>query len=301
MIKMSLDTGGFSPLPEGTYQLTYTGGTGNEPATVNIRTCSDSEHTPLSSTDWYGNSFTTEWAIAQVRVAAGQTVTIEGLPEGIAYDIVEVPVTNYTVTATAVNGTVASDGSVYSPYYIIEDAAATFTNTYTPPEGRDLTITKLVTGNIGDTNREFPFSITLTDQSGSPLSDLDITMLLPDQTERVCTTDANGGLTVSLKHGQTVTLQNLPQGTQYTITETEPGRYITTFVVTGGSYQPAGEHTQSGALDGEGNVVVEVTNQLNFVVPTGIRTEIKPVVIVAGFAFALGFLLLTGDKRRSEK
>jgi hypothetical protein len=239
--------------------------------------------------------------VAQIRLAAGQTVTIEGLPEGVVYDIVEVPVTNYTISATAVNGTVGSNGNVYSPSFICEDASATFTNTYSPTKGIDLTITKTVTGNKGDTTKAFPFSITLTDQNGIALGNLDITVQMPDQTKTVCTTDANGVLTVSLKHGQAVTLQDLPQGTRYTITETEPGRYTTTFLVTGGSSDPAGKHTQSGVLDSEEDVLVQVTNDLNIVpVPTGIHMNIRPFVLTLALALA-ALLLLTIDMRKKRK
>jgi hypothetical protein len=235
--------------------------------------------------------------VAQVRVAAGQTVTIWGLPEGVTYDIVEVPVTNYTVTATAVNGMVGSSGNVYSLSYLFDDASATFTNTFTPPEGSDLTISKTVTGSMGDPNREFPFCITLSDQNGSPLSDLDIKIDLPDQTETVLTTDEGGVLTFRLKHGQKVTLQNLPQGTRYTITEDEALGYSTTFAVNDGSYTAPANRTLSGTLDGKNDVLVHVTNDCDLVVPTGIQTETQPYVLMLAFVLVAALLWITVKRR----
>jgi hypothetical protein len=299
--KVSADTGRYAPLEEGDYKLTYTGRTKDAPETVHIQTRSDISHTPWSYTDWYGIAGTSEWSVAQVRVAAGQTVTIEDLPMGIVYDIVEVPVTNYTVTATALNGTVGSNGNVYATSYIYEDAAAYFTNTYTPPEGRDLTIAKTVTGNAGDTNQAFPFSIALTDQDGNPLSYLDIKVLLPNKTETTLTTDESGVLTINLKHGQQVTLKDLPQNTRYTITEANASSYDTTFAVSGGSYDTPGDKSVSGILDDETDVVVQGTNNFDVVVPTGIRMEVWPFVYMLAGVFGIFLLLKTGKRRKQKK
>jgi hypothetical protein len=206
-----------------------------------------------------------------------------------------VPVENYTVTATAVNGSVDSSGNVYSPSYIYSDASAVITNTYTPPEGNDLTISKTVTGNMGNQNKSFSFQVSLTDQDGTPLSDLDIMVKLPDGTETILTTDSDGTLTVSLTHGQEVVLEDLPQGTQYTITEEEDTNYTTSFDVDGGSHDPAESQVQSGSMDDESDVAVSVTNDRDVAVPTGIQTEIKPFILT--LIFALGFFLLWGRKR----
>jgi hypothetical protein len=118
---------------------------------------------------------------------------------------------------------------------------------------------------------------------------------LPDETETILTTDADGTLTVSLTHGQEVVLEDLPQGTQYTITEEEDTNYTTSFDVDGGSHDPAESQVQSGSMDDESDVAVSVTNDRDVAVPTGIQTEIKPFVLT--LIFALGFFLLWGRKR----
>jgi hypothetical protein len=296
--QLNIDTGQYSPLPEGDYTLTYSGSnlTGEEPTSVHIQQRSDISHADLTTEDWYGNTTTSTWSVAQISLAAGQTVTIKGLPLGVFYDIVEVPVANYTVSATdLVNAYVGSNNNVYSGSYLMADASATIVNTYNPPEGIDLTLSKTVTGNWGDKTKAFSFSITLTDASGAPLSDWDVPVLLPDQTKTVRTTDASGGLTLSLAHGQSLTLQDLPQGTRYTITETDAGNYITSFSVTGGSHDPAAEYTQSGALDSEEDVTVQVTNNFE-IVPTGIETELQPFVLTLALALA-GLLWLVLSKK----
>jgi hypothetical protein len=297
------DTDSYSPLRAGTFPLTYTNPTGSEPTTVEIKQRSDlSKQTTLTSSAI--GSYTVEWSSAQIQVAAGQTVTIEKLPAAIAYFIEEVPVTNYTLTSattTAAGGSVNSNYNVYT-LLSLTDEAATFTNTYVPPVGNDLTISKTVTGNLGDTNQAFSFDIALTDQSGSPLSSQDIQVLLPGRTSATMyTTDASGHLTLSLKHGQEVTLQDLPQGTKYTITESGADYYTTTFSVTGGTLGSSGSHTQSGALTGSADVIVQVKNDLNIAVPTGIRTEVQPFLVLLAFSLVTLLLMIFAKKRNARR
>jgi hypothetical protein len=281
------DTGEIMPLAEGDYQLTYSTG---ETETVHIQQRSDITSTVFASY---------QYSAAQIYLKAGQTVTIEGLPMGVYYDIEEVPVADYTVSATAVNGTVDSDGCVYSSDFLsFEDASATFTNTFTPAEGIDLTLSKTVTG-LGDQNKEFPFQITLTDADGNPLSNRDIMVRLSDGTETIYTTDENGVLTVNLMHGQTVTLEDLPEGTQYSVEETDADNYTTTFQVADN------EATESkllqGTLDDAESVAIQVNNE-GIVTPTGVETENRPFALqFTGSAAALLALLIEKRRRKQRR
>jgi hypothetical protein len=166
-----------------------------------------------------------------------------------------------TLKATSDNCAVSANNYIYSPGIIKADSSATFINTFTPPEGNDLAVSLTVSGNLGDENQEFPVQISLTDEDGNPLSELDIMTVLPDGTKSVRTTDETGGLTFELKHGQQITLQDLPEDTKYTITETEADNYTTTFEVTGGTYDTPEERTQSGTMNGE-DVQVQINNDL---------------------------------------
>jgi fibronectin-binding protein 1 len=115
------------------------------------------------------------------------------------------------------------------------------------------------------------------------------------------TTDASGHLTLSLKHGQEVTLQDLPQGTKYTITESGADYYTTTFSVTGGTLGSSGSHTQSGALTGSADVIVQVKNDLNIAVPTGIRTEVQPFLVLLAFSLVTLLLMIFAKKRNARR
>jgi hypothetical protein len=295
------DSGNYMPMREGTFNLSYTNPTGNEPKTVDIGLRSDVSKETTFKDGSTGASYTAKWSVAQVQVAAGQTVTIEELPAAIAYYIEEVPVDNYTLTgATASSGgTVDSSYNVYN-LLSLSDESFTFTNTYVPPVGNDLTISKTVTGNLGDTNRSFTFCITLKDQNGSPLSDEDIQVLLPGATDAtIYTTDENGCITLRLKHGDEVTLQNLPQGTEYTITETDADKYTTAFSVSDGTYKSSSDHTLSGTMSDSTDVSVNVTNSRSLAIPTGINIEFEPFMILLSFSAVTILMMIVSKKRKA--
>jgi hypothetical protein len=298
----SFDTTRYSPLGDDTYELSYTNPRGDEAKTVQFKTGTDIAKSLSGLTDYAGSTYTAEFAAAQIKVAAGQTVTIKDLPTWMCYYIEEVPVDNYTLTdltTTDADAEVNEGAGALYNWYSITDATATFTNTFTPENGTDLTISKTVTG-LGDQTQEFPFQITLTDGEGNPLSDRDIAVKLSDGTESVYTTDTNGVLTVYLKHSQTVTLEDLPEGTKYYIEEQDADDYTTTFHVAGDDTTET-KHI-AGALDGADAEAVEVNNDYTITVPTGIKTENRPFAyLFAGSAVALLLLLIEKRLRRNHR
>jgi hypothetical protein len=297
------DSARYAPMREGTFNLSYTNPTGNEPKTVDIGLRSDISKKSTLTDSVNNTSYTAEWSVAQVKVAAGQTVTIEGLPAAIAYYIEEVPVDNYTLTGatTSSDGTVTDSYNVYN-WLSLSDESFTFTNTYVPPVGNNLSVSKTVTGNMGDTKRSFAFCITLKDKSGSPLSEEDIQVLLPGASNAtIYTTDKNGSITLNLKHGDEVTLQNLPQGTEYTITETDADQYTTDFSVSGGTYESSSDHTLIGMLTDPKDVSVSVTNDRVLVVPTGIRTENEPFLLLLSLSAVTILLMIVVKRRKAHR
>lgn len=86
-----------------------------------------------------------------------------------------------------------------------------------PAEG-SLTISKSVTAEEGLTapDATFTFQVTLTDQDGNALTG-SYTYTTPDGNIATIT---NGSASVSLKDRQSVTIEGLPAGTHYTVTET---------------------------------------------------------------------------------
>ena len=138
--------------------------------------------------------------------------------DGIVYDTAE-----YTITVTlsdsdgdgkiTVNATV-SDG-VSSSSKNNGTASVSFTNA---AQG-GLSVSKTVASNVaGDDSKDFTFTLTLANDDVNVNGDY--TATLSDGTSRTVTI-ANGTGTLKLKHGQTITIGGIPNGTAYTVTEAD--------------------------------------------------------------------------------
>ena len=108
---------------------------------------------------------------------------------------------------------------------------AAFVNTM---QEASLLLGKTVSGSRGDRQRDFTFQIRLTGPDDQPLNGDYPT--IGGATEPGIVPPADGTLTVkdgvatvTLRHGQTVTIQGLPAGTVYTVTETDGSGYRTTY------------------------------------------------------------------------
>ena len=97
----------------------------------------------------------------------------------------------------------------------------------------NVTITKQVTGLLGDTNKEFAFNVSIT-QNGTACTG--VTAKKGDQTVSDLTN-------FTLKHNETVTLENVPIGATITVTEVTPG-----------AHYKVSATGQSGEQDGIDNV-----------------------------------------------
>ena len=145
--------------------------------------------------------------VATFKLAHGQSVTATGLPAGTTYVVAEAEAgqDGYETTSTGSTGTI-SDGKT---------SVATFTNAFesTPPvvdpEEGNLVVSKVVTGEGADAQRQFTFTVTL----GSKLSGTYGGMRF-----------SSGVATFKLAHGQSVTATGLPAGTTYVVAEAEAGQ-----------------------------------------------------------------------------
>lgn len=81
----------------------------------------------------------------------------------------------------------------------------------------NVTITKQVTGLLGDTNKEFAFNVSIK-QNGADCTGV-------TANKNGAAVSLNDGFT--LKHGETVTLENVPIGATITVTEVTPGEHYT--------------------------------------------------------------------------
>ncbi len=140
----------------------------------------------------------------------GQYLVIEGVPDTVTYTITEE--TNNMTKTEYQKGTTSSglanvskeSGKVASGSIKSEDYVK-FINSYA-----GISVSKEVKGPLGDKNKEFTFTVTLSDKNfNGTRNDVKFT---------------NGAGTFKLKNGETKTISGLPEGT-YTVTETNNDDY----------------------------------------------------------------------------
>ncbi|PWJ13193.1 DUF7601 domain-containing protein [[Clostridium] innocuum] len=149
--------------------------------------------------------------MAEFTLRHGESKTAANLPAGIEYEVTETEENQdgYVTSKTDDTGTITKG--------VKETAVFTNTKDVTPPEPEtgDLTVSKIVTGNAGDKNKDFNFTVTLSDKTISGVyGDLEFT---------------DGVATFTLKHGESKTAINLSAGIDYEVTETEENQdgYVT--------------------------------------------------------------------------
>lgn len=185
--------------------------------------------------------------VAQFALHSGQTVTVEVLPAGETYYIYEYAVGEDggrdlgdwdTVITPGDGGQDLTDGYGYRAAVgtiPLDDGTAaeqhvTFTNS---AHVGQLTVSKAVSGDQADDTdreREFVFTVTLKDRDGNPLKgtypytgSAEVGAAVP--ADGTLTLDADGSAQFRLKHGQSITIQEIPKGAAYEVKEADSEGY----------------------------------------------------------------------------
>ena len=151
-----------------------------------------------------------------------------------------------------------------------------------------LTVRKTVSGNMGDRNREFDFTVHVEDSSGKLVS----------------VNETYGDIVVQnghfkLKHGQSLVIPELPYGVTCTVTESIPEEegYTTTVKVDGGEEKSSKTVTVENMNTA---AVIDFTNTKTLNVPTGIFTDNLPYLMMLAMA-AIGLTGFGRSRKRVKK
>lgn len=160
---------------------------------------------------------------ATIRLKHGQKITIEGIPANVTYTVTETEANDYIITFDGDKGTILANNT----------ATAAFTNT--KDVFQSLTVEKTVGGADGDKEKSWEFTIELKNADGMALNGRfnykggNIEGVTPPE-DGTLTFGNDGKATIQLKHGQKITIENIPVNVTYTVTETQAGQdgYVTT-------------------------------------------------------------------------
>ena len=173
---------------------------------------------------------------ASITLKHGQTITINDLPAGAAYSVIEDTASGYEVKHGTVSGTIQAE----------TENSASFTNIKVDDPGPEpdpgdqtgsLTVSKKVEGD-GDQNKDFKFQITLTGVDGQPISKT-------FHYDGAKTGTIQSGGAIALKHGESITIHDIPAGTAYQVEELDADGYKVTSEGTAGTIRAEGTVTAS--------------------------------------------------------
>lgn len=180
-----------------------------------------------------------------------------------------------------------------SKFDFTEDTISADTTFYAKyvPASANLTVTKTVTGKLGDTNKAFTFTIT---KDGKPVNNItEDNIEARDGAQWL--NDGNGKFT--LKDGASIIFKNLPSG-QYKVVEDDyiGEKYETSYAVDSGTPENGQEATVTIGTDAKR---IDFTNHRNLEPDLGVLLDTLPYIVILAVV-AGGVALLMLRKHRKE-
>lgn len=187
-----------------------------------------------------------------------------------------------------------------SKFNFTEDTISADTTFYAKyvPASANLTVTKTVTGKLGDTNKAFTFTIT---KDGKPVNNItEDNIEVSDGAQWL--NDGNGKFT--LKDGATITFKNLPSG-EYKVVEDDykvveddykGEKYETSYVVGSGTPENGREVSVTIGTDAK---QIDFTNHRTLEPDLGVLLDTLPYIVILAVV-AGGVALLMLRKHRKE-
>lgn len=180
-----------------------------------------------------------------------------------------------------------------SKFDFTEDTISADTTFYAKyvPASANLTVTKTVTGKLGDTNKAFTFTIT---KDGKPVNNItEDNIEARDGAQWL--NDGNGKFT--LKDGASIIFKNLPSGQYKVVEDNYSGeKYETSYVVDSGTPENRREASVTIGTDAK---TIAFTNNCTLQPDLGVLLDTLPYIVILAVV-AGGVALLMLRKHRKE-
>lgn len=161
------------------------------------------------------------------------------------------------------------------------------------PASANLTVSKTVTGKLGDTNKAFTFQIL--DASGNPVTLTTGNYEFSNTNGALLNDETDGKFT--LKDGASITFKNLPSGQYKVVEDNYSGeKYETSYVVDSGTPVNGQEATVTIGTDAK---QIDFTNHRTLEPDLGVLLDTLPYIVILAVV-AGGVALLMLRKRRKE-
>lgn len=168
------------------------------------------------------------------------------------------------------------------------------TNKY---ESGSVKVSKTVDGNAADTQEDFTVQLTFAPETDKAFTS-NFTSVKVNGTD---TTLANNKITITVKHGDTITISDIPLGASVTAaetgnnvdsTKTNPNKYWPT-------YKVGNVETATATADDTNIPTIAITNYRSSEIATGVTTDSMPYILLMAFVAILAVAFVA--KKRSVK
>ena len=161
------------------------------------------------------------------------------------------------------------------------------------PASANLTVSKTVTGKLGDTNKAFTFTITKADGTAANITDTNIEISEADRAK----VEWKGNGQFTLKDGASIIFKNLPSGQYKVVEDNYSGeKYETSYVVDSGTPENRREASVTIGTDAK---TIAFTNNCTLQPDLGVLLDTLPYLVILAVV-AGGVALLMLRKHRKE-
>lgn len=160
------------------------------------------------------------------------------------------------------------------------------------PASANLTVSKTVTGKLGDTNKAFTFTIIKADGTAANITNTNNIEISEADRAKV---EWKGNGQFTLKDGASITFKNLPSG-EYKVIEESYTHYETSYVVDSKTPENGQEARVTIGTDAK---TLAFTNHCTLKPDTGVLLDTLPYIVILAVV-AGGVALLMLRKRRKE-
>ena len=177
------------------------------------------------------------------------------------------------------------------------------------PDVTTVTISKTVIGDFGDKTREFIFSVYFTDNSDTPLVSgteffytsgaIPESGVSPPKNDRL-TLGQGGMTTIPLKHGQSITIQDVPVDAKIKILEAQDDKYQIKFTDSASTAGPEDNNMDFRPVGTEARSF-DFTNARIIVVPTGNDDDTRAMALLLFIALIMLLFYAVYARRKAKE
>lgn len=214
---------------------------------------------------------------------------------GVIYDE-----TAYTLVVTVIHGGngLIREVALRKTGATTKSDAAAFENTYT---ANKLSVTKNVTGKLGDQSKKFKFKVRFANQNPNNTEmKSTVTATIAGAEDSTFSFSFTEDYTFELSHGQTAVFANLPAGITYKVFELDENNEVIsdTEKQMNGNYTVSYDNDKEGLTNGTAKQTT-ITNTYEGTIDMGVMLDSMPYVLVLAVVGA-AVIALIAKKRRVE-